>query len=222
MTTESSGAHAAEPTTGATYVQPTHSHDEPAHAVRHEPVPVPVPAGTQRQDLVSWSAVWAGLIVTLALFLLLEFIFFALGWLTFSQGSPGSSAGIMTAVLALVAFFLGGVTAGATSVWRDGKGGLLHGILVWALGIIGMLFLTLFGGGALFGSVADVLTQATQIRQAVEVPEVQMDEALGVARDSATWAVLGLVLPLVTAALGGLIGGKMGSRASDDGRDALR
>lgn len=225
MTTENSGSHIQEPGAGAHRVDPVGVHDEARTPVRAQPVrheAYPVHGESRRQQLVSWGAVWGGLVVTLALFLLLEFIFFALGWLDFAQGSQDTTAGLVTAILALVAFFVGGLTAGATSVWREGKGGLLHGILLWALGIVSILFLTLFGGGALFGSLASVLTQATQIQQAVNVPDVQLQEALSTARTGAGWAALGLVLPLVAAVLGGVIGGKIGSGVDDathDGAD---
>lgn len=218
MTTENSGSRINEPATGATGatgVEPIH--DEYRTPARHGAFPVT--SGGRRQELVSWGAVWAGLLVTLAVFLLLEFIFFALGWLDFAQGQQDSTAGVVTAILALVAFFVGGIVAGATSVWREGKGGLLHGILLWALGIVSILFLTLFGGGALFGAVADVLSQATSIQQAVDVPDVQLQEALGTARDAAGWAALSLLLPLVAAALGGSLGGKLGQRAHDNSPD---
>jgi cation transport ATPase len=191
--------------------------DDTEHG-RYEAVRTPLTS--RRHDLVSWGAVWAGLVVTLALFLLLEFVFFSLGWLEFARGATGTTAGLISALLAVVAFLVGGLTAGATSVWRDGKGGLFHGIVLWALGIVSIIFLTLFGGGALFGSLAGVLTQASQIQQAVNVPDVQLEEALSDARSGAVWAAVAVLLPLVAAALGGLLGGKLGSRAPDATTDA--
>ncbi|WP_225755296.1 hypothetical protein [Actinotalea sp. Marseille-Q4924] len=169
---------------------------------------------TRRQELVSWGAVWAGLVVTIAVFLLLQLVFFSLGALGLGEGSE-ASGGIISAVIALVAFFLGGITAGATSVWREGRGGLFHGIVLWALGIVAIVFLTLFGGGALFGSLADVLGQTARIQQSAGAPDVDIQSAIDSARTGARWAVLGLLLPLVAAAVGGLVGGKLGSKAPD-------
>lgn len=206
MTTNSNDPVAREPrvapTSGATRVDDTAVvgygvHDDVA---------------AQRKKLVSWGAIWAGLVISIALFLLLEFVFFALRWLDFSQGSPGGETGVITAILFLVSFLVGGMTAGATSAWRDATGGLFHGIALWALGVVAIIFLTLFGGGALFGSVASVVAEATQIQQAVNVPEVELDEAVSTAREGSGWAALGLLLPLIAAAVGGAIGGKMGSR----------
>ena len=101
---------------------------------------------------------WAGLVVALPTFLLLELAFFALGWLTPGANDAGAGYAVITGLLGLFAFFLGGLTAGSTAMWRGVRSGLLHGIMVWALGVVSFLFLTLFGGGALFGSLADVLT----------------------------------------------------------------
>lgn len=191
----------------------TPAHD--AHVVEHDHRDGFVaPTRSRRQGLVSWGAVWAGLVVTIAVFLLLQLVFFSLGALGIGQDAD-TSTGIISAIIALVAFFLGGVTAGATSVWREGRGGLFHGIVLWALGVVAIVFLTLFGGGALFGSVADVLGQTAMLQQSVDMPDVDMQNAVESARTGARWAVLGLLLPLVAAAVGGLVGGKLGQNAPD-------
>lgn len=220
MTSESSrtGTRAADRTHEGTRLDDgvhgaTPAHE--AHVVEHDHREgFALPSRSRRQELVSWGAVWAGLVVTIAVFLLLQLVFFALGALGIGEDSEAAS-GIISAIIALVAFFLGGVTAGATSVWREGKGGLFHGVVLWALGVVAIVFLTLFGGGALFGSVADVLAQTASIQQSVNVPDVDMQNAVDSARTGARWAVLGLLLPLVAAAIGGLVGGKLGSKAPD-------
>ena len=212
MTHDNSGAHAREPRAEPAHTTPrVEEHTESRTPAGYSGATT-LPTHTRPHELVSWGAVWAGLLITLAVFLLLEFIFLALGWLTFSQGQPGSTAGVVSAILALVAFFIGGMTAGATSIWRNAKGGLLHGLLVWALGTVAIIFLTLFGGGALLGSVATVMAQASSLQQAGNVPDVQLQEALSTARTAAGWASLSVVLPLASAALGGLLGGKIGPK----------
>lgn len=190
--------------------------------VVHQPVagpvdhrdPVSVSVAAQRRDRVRWGPVWAGLVVALPTFLLLELAFFALGWLTFAQDEPGTTAGWVSALIGLFSFFLGGATASATAMWRGAGEGLLHGILVWALGVVGIVFLTLFGGGALFGSLAQVFTQVAFLQQA-GLPDVQAAQALDAARSGASWAVLGLGLSLLAAVAGGLAGAKVWPRAKD-------
>ncbi len=189
-----------------TLVTNTEHHDAP------RPMNVAVPE--QRRDQVRWGPVWAGLIVALPTFLLLELAFFALGWLTPGANNAGAGAPVITGLIGLFAFFLGGLTAGATTMWRGVRSGLLHGILVWALGVVAFLFLTLFGGGSLFGSLADVLTQTTAL-QRTNVPDVNVAQAVQAARDAAGWAVLGLGLSWAAATLGGVLGAKMWPRKSD-------
>lgn len=163
----------------------------------------------RRQDPVRWGAVWSGLLVTLASFILLELVFFALGWLTFEQGNPGTSVGLVTAVIGFVSFMLGGMIAGGTSIWHGAREGMVHGVLVWALAVVALLFITLFGGGALFGSVSNIFAQTASLQN---LTDVQLEQALATARDSAGWAILGLVAYLVAAAAGGMLGVKTGSK----------
>lgn len=175
----------------------------------------PREAEVARRDLVRWGPIWAGLVVALSTFLLLELLFYSLGWLSLRQGEPGSTAGLVSGLIGFFSFFLGGLVAGATAMWRSAKDGLLQGILVWALTTIGIIFLTLFGGGALFGSAAEVLTQFSAFQRA-DLPDVDATEAMSTVRDAARWAVLGLVLSLFAAAVGGAAGGKMWPAKRDD------
>ena len=188
--------HLAEEPVGRTVVEPRETD-------------IDVHTGEDRQDPVRWGSVWAGLVVTLATFILLELVFFSLGWLTFAQDESGTTAGLVTALIGLVAFLLGGMVAGATSIWRGAREGAVHGVLVWALGVVGILFITLFGGGALFGAASDIFVQTASLQN---IPEVQAAEALSTARDAAGWAIAGLVASLVAATVGGVLGVKTGSK----------
>ena len=179
-------------------------HEEP-RVERHTGVSVAPP----RRDRVRWGPVWAGLIVAVPTFLLLQLATLALGWWDVGSGD-GNNADLWSSVNGLIALFLGGLTAAATAVWRGVSDGLLHGILVWALTIVSLLVLTLFGGGALLGSLAGVVTDVAGIQQA-NVPDIAAGEAANVAQDAAAWAVLGLGLSIAAAALGG-VGGRPGVR----------
>lgn len=201
-------------------------HTEPARPVVREDHDMhdhhPKESDVARRDLVRWGPVWAGLVVTLSTFLLLELIFYALGWLSLNQGEPGSTAGLVSGLIGFFSFFLGGLVAGATAMWRSAKDGLLHGILVWALTTMGIIFLTLFGGGALFGTAAEVLTQVSSLQQA-NLPDVDAGQAMSAVMDATRWAVLGLVLSLLAAAIGGAIGGKMWpAKRDEDDRVTVR
>ncbi|MGY1857563.1 permease [Modestobacter sp. SYSU DS0290] len=188
-----------------------------AHEVRPE-----LPAASRR-DRVRWGPVWAGLIVAVPTFLLLQVATLALGWWDVGANDGGSNADWLSGVNGLIALFLGGLTAGATALWRGFAEGLLHGILVWALTVVSLVFLTLFGGGALFGSLAGLVTDVAGIQQA-NLPDVQAAQAADVARTSAGWAALGLGLSIAAAAVGGVIGAKMwpSKKATDADRSTVR
>ncbi len=172
--------------------------------------PRPVAEG-DRRDRTRWGPIWAGALVVLTTYLVLQLLFFALGILDlgFDAGRSGTAASIVSGILALVAFFLGGVAAGASALWRAANDGLVHGVLVWALSVVGILAVALLGGGALLGSVADVATQVIDIPQQAQNPNVNPAQALQVAREAAGWAVLSLGLSVAAAALGGLLGAKI-------------
>jgi hypothetical protein len=165
----------------------------------------------QHLDRMRWGPVWAGLLITLLTFAVLELAFH---WLTFQQNQADSATGWISGLIGMVAFFLGGITAGSTVMWRDVTSGVLHGILVWALTTVGIILFTLFGGGALFGAVADVFTQVASL-QDPNLSDVQLDEIAGAVRSAAGWALLGLIVSLVSATLGGAIGVKIWPRKRD-------
>lgn len=207
-------------TAGATRVA-----DDHAAVDRHAAVRPP------RRDRVRWGPVWAGLVVALPTFLLLQLATLALGWWDVAEGA-GTNADVISSINGLIALFLGGLTAAATAIWRGVSDGLLHGILVWALTVVSLLFLTLFGGGALLGSLAGAITDVAGIQQG-DLPDIAAGDAAQAARSGASWAVLGLGLSITAAALGGLLGAKMwparddveddrGTRSADAGHTVAR
>lgn len=206
-----------------------HQESRPVYQPDHTDArPVNVAVGAERQDGVRWGPIWAGLLTALTTFLLLELMFYALGWLTLDPGSPdqGDSRGLVTGILALVAFFIGGLIAGATAIWKGLFSGLLHGFMVWALGVVAFIALTFFGGSALLGSFGDLTNQLgvgpQQVQSATEVSETEASEIADTAKDAAAPAFWGLFLPLAASMLGGLIGSKIWPRRDDSDPDTVR
>ena len=173
---------------------------------------------TQRADQVRWGPVWAGLALVLPVFLLGELIFLALGVLDLGDSVGGATAGVVTGLIALVAFFVGGLVAGATAMWKGVDTGLLHGILVWALGITAVLLLTLLGAGSLLGAAGNAASQlldpaaisGAASGAAAEAPSQQ--EVVEAGQSAASYGVLGLGLTIIASALGGVVGAKMWPR----------
>ncbi len=190
--------------------------------------PVNVAVGAERHDGVRWGPVWAGLLTALTTFLLLELLFYAFGWLTLDPGSndSGNSSALVTGILALVSFFLGGLIAGATALHKGLFSGLLHGFLVWALGVIAFIALTFFGASALLGSFGDLTSQLgvgpQEVQSASDVSATEADAAAEETKDAAAPAFWGLFLPLASAMIGGLIGSKIWPRKSDSDPETVQ
>src|SRR4051794_40984953 len=97
---------------------------------RTEPFPVD---DTRTRDRIRWGPVWAGLVVTVAVYLLLQLGLVATGAVDLAQ--PTTTDAVASAVAAAVAFFVGGLTAGATAYRRGIDDGLLHGVVLWAVAV---------------------------------------------------------------------------------------
>jgi hypothetical protein len=181
--------------------------------------PVNVAVGAERQDGVRWGPIWAGLLTALTTFILLELLFFALDWLTLGPVGSVETSSWVTGILALVGFFLGGLVAGATAIWKGLFSGLLHGFMVWSLGVVAFIALTFFGGSALLGSFGDLTNQLgigpQEVQSTTSVSSTEADQISRTAKDAAAPAFWGLFLPLTASMLGGLIGSKMWPRRKD-------
>lgn len=167
------------------------------------------PVGDVRHDRIRWGAVWTGALTTVSLYVVLQLLFFALGWLDlgFDGADSGTARGAVSGVLGLVAFLLGGMAAGASALWRRANDGMINAVVAWAATVVTLLVLALIGGGALLGSLADVATQFVNLQN--PAPEVDLADAAQTARQSAGWAALALGLSVVASGLGGALGAKL-------------
>ena len=184
--------------------------EEPTDRFGTEPAAIERPE--DRRDRVRWGPIWAGAAIVMTVFIVLLLLFFALGWLDLGlNGGDGAgvSARIVTGVLALIAFFVGGLTAGSSTMWRRADDGLLHGVLVWALSVLGILALALVSGSALLGPLASFASQAPDAAPAAQNVDVDRVQALNIARDTAGWTALGLGAAAAAAAIGGVTGSKI-------------
>ena len=167
--------------------------------------------GNGRQDRVRWGAVWAGLVTALATFLLLTTAAVAIGALAVDAGAApedgGMVGGIVSAVIALLAFLAGGFVAGRTSGVVGRGYGALNGFLVWALGVVLILVLAAFGLGSLFGASGDLFAQYQQMG-APQPPNVDQNAIIEGIRNGSIGAFLGMLLPAIAATVGGLLGSR--------------
>lgn len=160
---------------------------------------------------IRWGPVWAGALVALSVFLVLQSLFFAIGWLDlgFDSASSDTAANSVSGFLALVAFIVGGLVAGSFTVWGDISDGLAHGLLAWALGVVVMVVFALFGGGAILGPVGNLLTQVTMLQQLfAQGASFDSAQAMEVVRQTAGWSALVLGLTAAAAGAGGVLGSR--------------
>lgn len=165
--------------------------------------------GNGARDRVRWGPIWAGLITALAAFILLTVAAVAIGAQAVDSGAEGDAAGmaggIASAIIALLAFFVGGLVAGRTAGVLGRGYGALNGFLVWALGVVLILALAAFGLGSLFGASGDLFAQYQQMGQ--PTPEgVDPNAVIEGIRNGSLGAFLGMLLPAIAAAAGGLLG----------------
>ena len=155
---------------------------------------------------LKWGPIWAGLLTALGLFVLMTLAAIAIGL----QAAPGADegdtamvAGIVTGIIALVAFFIGGFVSSWSAELSDNGRSLLNGFLVWALFLVLLMILAAFGAGSIFGAATNLLGDVS-----VNVPEVDVtpQEAIAGARESAWGSLLALALTAAASALGGVVG----------------
>jgi hypothetical protein len=105
-----------------------------------------------------------------------------------------------------VAFFVGGLTAGATSMWQGADDGVLHGIVMWFAALVALIVLSAVGSGLALGAfdTSDAFDDLTE--------DVDTQQATEDAREAAGMALLGLAAGLAASAAGGAAGAKMWPR----------
>ncbi len=121
----------------------------------------PMPAAVKR---ISWGAVFAGIVVTLALHLMLGVLGLAIGANSINpmeQQNPvdglGSGTVIWFGVSTLVALFAGGWVAGRLAGMPHRTDSLLHGLLTWGLTTVVTFYFVTTAIGGLISGAAGVL-----------------------------------------------------------------
>ena len=164
------------------------------------------------RDAVRWGPIWAGLVVALSSFLLLSLVAIVIGFQVVDTGDVTAQAAqtgaIITGVLVLFAFLIGGFVAGRTSAVPGRGAGLLNGFLVWALGLVLIVVLTLVGLGEIFGAVGDFFAQLRALGAAAE--DIDREAVVRTLRNTSVIALASMALPALAAAIGGWAGARGG------------
>jgi len=122
---------------------------------------------------------------------------------------------LASAIIALIAFFVGGyVAARASGVVGRGYGAL-NGFLVWGLGMVVVLALAALGLGSLFGAAGDLFAQYQRMGQ--PQPEgVDPSSVIDGIRNGSLGAFIAMILPAVAATVGGWLGSRDATRLLTD------
>lgn len=172
--------------------------------IEREKVGIHNEAQTIRQDRIRWGPVWAGVVTAVGTYLFLQLALVATGIVELNDDATADV--IWSAAAAIVAFFLGGVTAGASSMWQGADDGLLHGIVVWFAGLVAVIVLSAVGSGVALGAfdTSDTFDDFSTD----DIDAEDQDQAEEVAGN----ALIGLAVGLAAAAAGGVAGAKMWPR----------
>lgn len=172
--------------------------------VERERVGIHNEAETIRRDRIRWGPVWAGVVTAVGSYLFLQLALIATGIVDASGGATADA--LWSAAAAIVAFFLGGLTAGASSMWQGADDGILHGIIVWFAGLVAVIVLSAVGSGVALGAFD---TSNTFDDLSTEDIDAQTQDQ---AQEVSANALLGLAVGLAAAAAGGAAGAKMWPR----------
>jgi heme A synthase len=182
------------------------------------------------KNRVQFGPIVAGILTAIATLLILTVLGLAIGSSALeprdSGQTIGTAAAIWGVVSALIAFFLGGWVAARTAAVAGAGSGLINGLMVGAALFAIVLWLTGSGVSSILGTLGsnigdittvvqeragtavDVEQQAEEVQADVEAQVGQIDPqaAFNTVQDGAWWTLLGLILPLAAAGLGGLVG----------------
>jgi hypothetical protein len=185
--------------------------------------------------LVSWSAIFAGAAVAVALGVVFNFAGAAVGAASFNPFDFESQEDTMTAGAALyavfaqlVAFQIGAFVAARSAQYPDHFGGLLTGLLVWATATVFAVVLAALAasGGGNEQLAAQIADTAGDVRASVDSGDLAEAEAAADAIATLMWvAAAALALGLAGAVAGGWLGAhhpKWDTRPRHDDRTIYR
>lgn len=192
--------------------------DIPRYPVR------PVTGFSEILNRLSWSAVWAGVMIALGMEVLLTFFGLSIGFRMFhwDAANPWSGISAWSTIWYFVtmawSMFFGAWCAARLSGNQLRESGMLHGMTVWGLASVATILITALGAWSVLregidtlgtaalttGQVPAVGSQALNQMQANAGPTVQAT-ANAISRFAlGTW--IGMLIGFIAALLGGLAG----------------
>ena len=173
--------------------------------------------GPGSHGLVHWGPIWAGVVSTLTVYLLLQmFLYWAGSFVAIEEDTVIVTGRWISLLAALISFFLGGWIATTSTDTRGAGAGILNGFLVWAAGTGLILTFSILGAGQVFGVAGTAFNQflatgggMTALNNML-LDGVEASTAVTATRAAAGWGSLFLVLAASAAMLGGWLGDRTG------------
>lgn len=155
--------------------------------------PWPTAAAARMQEfpipLISWSSIFAGVFVALAVQLILTTLGSIIG-LSTSATAFSTFTSIWAAISGVIALFLGGWISGRMSAFGGIETGLFHGVITWSLLLLVVVTLSAFGSALAFDFLQPFFL-------------IVGKNALSVL----SWTFVGMLLSLAAVVIGSIIGG---------------
>lgn len=157
---------------------------------------------------ISWGAVFAGAVVAIMALVMLGLLGVAFGAGTIgSEGRSaarelGVGAGIWWLVTGIIAVFLGGLVAGRLASPERRHDGALHGVVVWAVTSLVLLFSLASALGEMAGGSLSLMQGAQMSAQA---SPSAVREAASAVSHGALWAFVFFSATSIAGAIGGAI-----------------
>jgi hypothetical protein len=196
------------------------------------------------QSRVSWGAIMAGAVVSLALYLIMSLLGAAIGLsvtnASFSAAGLSTGAGFWAVLTTIVALFCGAWVTSQAVIGESKCEAMIHSVIMWGVVMAMIMWLVASGARAGFGAmvgfsqfadnaglsgmVADTHQRANAAVSSAErssndlMNNPSQREALRSRAAQATWWALGgTVLSILAAVGGGLVGGGTSFRWIDRG-----
>jgi hypothetical protein len=154
---------------------------------------------------VSWSGVWIGTFAALAVGLIIGLIGYAVGAHEVASPRPTDAGKLRIIAVAFniagafFAFVVGGWVAARIAGIQRAEPAMIHGAVVWAVGVTALMVLAGLGASTYYGTWYGGLAGPASMRSAVPLdPEVAR-----VMRNAAFGGVVGLLTGLIGGVLGG-------------------
>lgn len=191
-----------------------------------EPVEAPVMARPYTHPLVDWGAAIAGTVIAVAIGFTLLLLGVAIGatamnpWAGASEQAPGWTigGGLWVIFSNLVALQVGAFFAARAARWPDHHGGVLQGLVVWALAFALAAGVLGFGvAGVLGGVEASQVVDAAQMAtgEATNAAETLTPEQVDAVQDATAMTAWWAVGAMVLGAIGAMAGGRIGTQHPD-------